>query len=86
MTPPDPAQAAEETALTALDIDTRARIAAIEGGSRLIRRLMGLGLRVGSEVKVLQRRGRGVVVSSAGTRVALGGGIASRVMTRHTSS
>ena len=84
--PANPASSAEEIALTALDIGTRTHIAGIEGGGRLIRRLMGLGLRVGSEVSVLQRRGRGVVVSSAGTRVALGGSIASRVMTRHTSS
>jgi ferrous iron transport protein A len=84
LAPPTPAD--EETALTALDIGTRARIAAIDGGGKLTRRLMGLGLRVGSEISVLQRRGRGVVVSSAGTRVALGGSIASRVITRHTPS
>ena len=46
----------------------------------LIRRLLGLGLRVGMELDVVQRRGRGVVVASAGTRVALGGGVADKLM------
>lgn len=72
--------AQQPVTLTDLRIGEQARIAAIEGGGRLILRLMGLGLRVGSEVRVLQRRGQGVVVSNGGTRVALGGNIARRIV------
>lgn len=38
-----------------------------------------MGLRVGMELDVLQCRGRGVVVASAGTRVALGSGVAEKL-------
>ena len=41
---------------------------------------MGLGLRVGSEVDVLHHRGRGVVVASSGNRIALGGGVAEKLL------
>ena len=66
-------------ALAALPVGGRARIARVDGGRGLARRLLGLGLRVGSEVAVLHHRGRGVVVASGDTRVALGGGIAGKL-------
>lgn len=62
-----------------LPIGTPGRIAEIHGGRRLARRLLGLGLRVGSEVKVLHLRGRSLVLSTGGTRVALGGGVAEKL-------
>lgn len=62
-----------------LPIGTPARIAEIRGGRQLVRRLLGLGLRVGSEVVVLHHRGRGVVLSTGDARVALGGGIAEKL-------
>ena len=65
------------TPLTALPAGATARIAEIRGGRTLTHKLFGLGLRVGSQVCVLQQRGPGLVVSSAATRVAIGGGIAS---------
>ena len=68
------------TSLDSLPVGSRARIAAIQGGRNLHRRLMGLGLRVGAEVDVLHHRGRGVVVASAGNRIALGGGVAEKLM------
>ena len=71
---------AELVSLDTLPIGECARIAAINGGHTLHRRLMGLGLRVGSEVNVLHHRGRGVVVASAGNRIALGGGIAEKLL------
>lgn len=46
----------------------------------MTRRLLSLGLRVGSKVDVVQHRGRGVVVASHGVRVALGGGIAAKML------
>ncbi len=68
------------TSLDTLPIGGHARIAAIQGGRNLHRRLMGLGLRVGAEVNVLHHRGRGVVVASAGNRIALGGGVAEKLL------
>ncbi|MBZ0308448.1 MAG: ferrous iron transport protein A, partial [Anaerolineae bacterium] len=47
--------------------------------SSLSRKLLGLGLRVGTEVCVLQQRRRGVVVASAGCLVALGSTIANKL-------
>jgi ferrous iron transport protein A len=67
------------TSLNELPLGTRARIAEIRGGRQLTRRLLGLGLRVGSEVAVLHHRGRGVVLSTGGTRVALGGGVVEKL-------
>ncbi len=69
--------------LDAVPIGGRARITAIEGGRSLHRRLLGLGLRVGAEVQVLHHRGRGVVVASAGNRIALGGGVAEKLLIEH---
>jgi ferrous iron transport protein A len=64
-------------------VGTHTRIAAIEGDREMTRRLLSLGLRVGAEVDVLQRRGRSVVVANgAGTRVALGASIAEKVLCR----
>ena len=57
-----------------------ARIAEIRGDRQFARRLLSLGLRVGSEVDILHRRGSGVVVVSDGNRVALGGSIAEKLM------
>ncbi len=70
------------TTLTALDgmpIGGNARIAEIRGDHSLARRLMSLGLRVGSEVKIMQRRNKGIVVACSGNRVALGGSVANKL-------
>ena len=71
---------ANSIALTNLSIGSRARIVSILGGHGLHLRLLGLGLRVGSEIEVLHQRGRGVVVASAGNRIALGGGVAEKLL------
>lgn len=65
--------------LSELPTGSRARIAEIRGGRQLAHRLQGLGLRVGSEVEMLHRRGSGVVVSVGATRVALGGGVVEKL-------
>ena len=72
--------AANLESLSALPVGGHARIARIDGGIQLTRRLMGLGLRIGSEIAVLQHRGRGVVLASGDTRVALGGDIATHLL------
>ncbi len=66
--------------LIELPIGVQARIAEIRGGRQLTRRLLGLGLRVGSEISVLHHRGRGVVLSTGDTRVALGGGVVEKLL------
>lgn len=66
-------------ALSELPVGTLARIAEIRGGRQLTRRLLGLGIRVGSEVSVLYQRGSGVVLAKGDLRIALGGGITERL-------
>jgi len=67
------------TPLTALPAGTTVRIAEIRGRRALSHKLFGLGLRVSSQVRVLHQLGRGLVLSSAETRIAIGGGIADRL-------
>lgn len=64
------------TSLLAITQGHRARIAEIQGDRQLLRRMLSLGLRVGSVIDVLSQRGRGVVVSNQGSRVALGSSVA----------
>lgn len=66
--------------LADLPVGATARIAEIRGGRQLTRRLLSLGLRVGSEISVLHHRGRGVVLSTGDTRVALGGGVVEKLL------
>jgi ferrous iron transport protein A len=66
-------------ALARLPVGCRACIRRIQGGRQLTHRLLSLGLRVGSEIELIQRRGGGVVVANAGTRVALGAGVAEKL-------
>jgi ferrous iron transport protein A len=68
------------TTLDHIPAGQQARIEKIQGDRSLARRLLGLGLRVGSEISVLQQRNRGVVVATAGTRVALGSSIADKLL------
>ncbi len=66
--------------MTEIPVGRRARLVKIEGGRELTRRLLGLGLSINEEVEVLQHRGRGVVVARGGNRIALGGGVAEKLM------
>jgi ferrous iron transport protein A len=68
--------------LALLPVGRQARIEQLQGGRQLARRLLSLGLRVGSQIEVVQHRGRGVVVACQGVRVALGGGVAEKLLTR----
>ena len=56
------------------------RITKFLGDRKTSRRLLSLGLRVGSELEILHHRGRGVVVASSGNRVALGADIADKLL------
>lgn len=70
----------ELISLDRLPVGRHARIERLSGGREMTLRLLSLGLRVGSEVDVVQHRGRGVVVASHGVRVALGGGVAAKLL------
>jgi ferrous iron transport protein A len=62
-----------------LPLGSAALLAEVRGGRQLARRLLSLGLRVGTRITVLHHRGRGVVLSNGETRVALGGGIVDKL-------
>jgi len=67
------------TALDQIAVGKLALILEIRADRRLARRLLGLGIRVGSKVTVMQQRDKGVVVACDGNRVALGGSIANKL-------
>jgi ferrous iron transport protein A len=69
----------EPLPLVQLPVGRHARIVEIRGGRELSRRLLALGLRVGVDLDLLHRRGRGVVVGRSGIRVALGAGVAEKI-------
>lgn len=58
----------------------RLRIHLLRGGKGLEMRLTALGLNVGSELTVSQREGGGLVVLRGETRIALGAGMAQKIM------
>jgi len=68
------------TSLLSLKKGHCGRIAAIDGGKIMVRRMLSLGLRVGTVVNMLNHRGKSVVIQNAGTRVALGPGIAEKLL------
>jgi len=67
--------------LAELPSGARAQVASLPAHHGLARRLIALGLIPGSEVCVLQNRGRGpLIVEAHGARIALGRNHADRVM------
>ena len=56
------------------------RIFLLRGGKGLEMRLTSLGLNVGSELLVSQRQGNNLVVIRGETRLALGAGMAQKIM------
>jgi ferrous iron transport protein A len=68
--------------LNELAVGDYARVVEILGDKKMTRRLMSLGLKTGSEITVLHRRGQGVVVGSGGNRIAIGEGVANCVIMR----
>lgn len=75
---PDNPQSGIST-LGQLAVGSRAKITKIAANRFIVRRLLGLGLRVGSEVSVLHHRGKSVVVASGGNRIALGDGVTDKL-------
>jgi ferrous iron transport protein A len=65
----------------------RVRVVALRGGVGVDRRMTELGLNVGSELTVRQRQGRGgLVVSRGESRLALGMGLAHKVLVEPAES
>ncbi len=62
-----------------LAVGSRAKITKITANRFIVRRLLGLGLRVGTEISMLHHRGKGVVVATEGNRIALGDGVADKL-------
>ena len=67
------------TRIRQLPLGAMSRVVRIEGGQGIARKLLALGLRSGSVIQMVHRRGRGVVVANGGNRIALGEGIAERI-------
>lgn len=75
----------ETSTLGQLPIGAHARIIKINANRFIVRRLLGLGLRVGSEISVLHHRGKGVVIAIEGNRIALGDGVADMLLIEPSS-
>lgn len=58
----------------------RVRIHSLQGGKGLAKRLTELGLNQGADIQILQRQGCGLVVGRGETRIALGGGMATKIL------
>lgn len=67
-------------ALSKIPVGAKVRLVAIDGGRGLSRRLLGLGISVNVELEVLHQRTSGVVVGKDGNRVALGQGVAEKLL------
>jgi ferrous iron transport protein A len=65
--------------LAQLSVGSKAKITKISANRFIVRRLLGLGLRRGSEIAVLHHRGKGVVVAVDGNRIALGHGVVDKL-------
>jgi ferrous iron transport protein A len=74
------AQDSQPFPLTMADEGVALRIVALRAGRGLDLRLTELGLNVGSELRVVQRRGGGIIVARGQARIAIGGGMATKVM------
>ena len=59
---------------------SRVRVRLLQGGKSLVMRLTELGLNQGTELIVVQRQGGGLVVARGETRIALGGGMAAKIL------
>ena len=56
------------------------RIVALRAGRGLRRRLTALGLNIGTEVRVVQREGGGLLLARGEARLAIGGGMAVKIL------
>jgi ferrous iron transport protein A len=66
--------------LALIDEGQRVRVVGLRAGRNLDRRLTEIGINVGSELIVMQRQGGGLLISRGDTRIAVGGGMASKIL------
>jgi len=66
--------------LSTVPVGQKVRLISIQGGRKLTRRLIALGITQGNELEVLHHRSGGVVVGKDGNRVALGAGVADKLV------
>ena len=58
----------------------KVRVAAILGGSNMMMRLTELGLHLGAELEVRQNHGGALIVMCGNARIAIGAGMAHKIM------
>ena len=75
-----PAAAAKTFPLAMAGEGERVRIRSLLGGKGLAKRLTELGLNPGAEVRIVAHQGGGLVVARGETRLALGGGMAVKIL------
>ncbi len=56
------------------------RIVSLRAGRNMDRRLADLGLNIGSKISVVQRQGGGLIVARDASRVAVGAGMAMKIL------
>ena len=75
----------QETFLDRLDSGTRAVVSELQGGRGFACRLAGMGITVGCQIEVLQNPAHGsLLVLVRDTRIALGRGVASKILVRES--
>ena len=62
------------------------QIGAMECTTEMQRRLMGLGIRIGTHLSLVEKRPGGIVVGYQGNRIALGDAISAQLMARPVST
>jgi ferrous iron transport protein A len=75
----------QETFLDRLDPGMRAVVSELRGGRGFASRLAGMGITVGCQIEVLQNPAHGsLLVLVRDTRIALGRGVASKILVRQS--
>ena len=62
------------------DEERSVRIVAVRAGRGLHQRLTEMGLNIGGEVRVVRRQAAGLIVARGETRLAIGSGMASKII------
>lgn len=72
LSPVAPASPSKAFPIALAQEDERVRITAFRAGKGMERKLRDMGIPLGSEVRVVQHKGAGVVLAANATRIALG--------------
>ncbi|WP_256091507.1 FeoA family protein [Candidatus Thiosymbion oneisti] len=66
--------------LSMADEGAPVRIHTVRAGRSLAQRLTDLGLNLGGEIRIVQRQGAGLLVARGEGRIAVGAGIAAKIL------